>query len=74
MSAMGVPLFDAVLCDLDGVLRRWPPVHDQDLPPGTVAAAAFAPGPAAGGDHRGAAPTRSGAPPRPTPRRPGRWA
>lgn len=39
--------FDAVLCDLDGVLRRWPPMTDLDLavgvPAGTLAAAAFAP-------------------------------
>jgi putative hydrolase of the HAD superfamily len=39
--------FDAVLCDLDGVLRRWPDLTDldlaHDLPPGTLAAAAFAP-------------------------------
>ncbi len=39
--------FDAVLCDLDGVLRRWPPLTDLDLafgvPAGTLAAAAFAP-------------------------------
>jgi putative hydrolase of the HAD superfamily len=45
MPDMGVV---AVLCDLDGVLRRWPPIDDLDrahgLPPGTLAAAAFAPG------------------------------
>jgi putative hydrolase of the HAD superfamily len=39
--------FDAVLCDLDGVLRRWPPMADLErahgVPPGTVAAVAFAP-------------------------------
>jgi putative hydrolase of the HAD superfamily len=37
----------AVLCDLDGVLRRWPPMGDLDtghgVPEGTLAAAAFAP-------------------------------
>lgn len=36
-----------MLCDLDGVLRRWPPIGDLDsahgLPPGTFAEAAFAP-------------------------------
>lgn len=40
-------LFDAVLCDLDGVLRVWEPMSDLDrshgLPEGTLAAAAFAP-------------------------------
>ncbi|PYC68620.1 hydrolase [Streptomyces tateyamensis] len=41
--------YDALLCDLDGVLRHWPtPGHaDLDqrhgLPPGTLAATAFAP-------------------------------
>ena len=39
--------FDAVLCDLDGVLRRWPDTADLErahgVPPGTLAAAAFAP-------------------------------
>lgn len=39
--------FDAVLCDLDGVLRRWPDLTAldaaHDLPPGTLGAAAFAP-------------------------------
>ena len=39
--------FDGVLCDLDGVLRRWPPMTDLEqahgVPPGTLAAAAFAP-------------------------------
>lgn len=42
---MGVFRFGAVLCDLDGVLRRWPPMRDldsaHDLPPGSFAAAAF---------------------------------
>lgn len=37
----------AVLCDLDGVLRRWPSMDDLDaahgVPAGTLAAAAFAP-------------------------------
>jgi putative hydrolase of the HAD superfamily len=45
---MGVFRFGAVLCDLDGVLRRWPPMRDldqaHDLPPGSFAAAAFGPG------------------------------
>lgn len=39
--------FDAVLCDLDGVLRRWPPMADLEqvygVPPGTLASVAFAP-------------------------------
>jgi putative hydrolase of the HAD superfamily len=39
--------FDAILCDLDGVLRRWPPMTDLELahgvPEGALAAAAFAP-------------------------------
>lgn len=41
--------FDAVLCDLDGVLRWWDPAIMRDaeligaLPPGTLAGAAFAP-------------------------------
>lgn len=53
--------FDALLCDLDGVLRRWdssPNMEDLDLanglPAGTLAAAAFAParvGPAIIGEH-----------------------
>jgi len=46
---MAVLPYDAVLCDIDGVLRHWPvPGHaDLDrahgLPAGTLAAAAFAP-------------------------------
>lgn len=36
-----------MLCDLDGVLRRWPPMTDLEqahgVPPGTLAAVAFAP-------------------------------
>lgn len=46
---MPVHPYDAVLCDIDGVLRHWPaPGHaDLDrahgLPAGTLAAAAFAP-------------------------------
>ncbi len=44
---MHVVRYKAVLCDIDGVLRHWPPLDDleltHDLPPGTVAAAAFAP-------------------------------
>lgn len=47
MSVVGVRPFDAVLCDLDGVLRRWPDItaldSAHDLPSGTLAAAAFAP-------------------------------
>lgn len=39
--------FDALLCDLDGVLRRWPPMTELErahgVPPGTVASVAFAP-------------------------------
>jgi putative hydrolase of the HAD superfamily len=38
---------DALLCDLDGVLRRFPPMTDTEraygVPPGALAAAAFAP-------------------------------
>lgn len=45
---MGVFRFGAVLCDLDGVLRRWPPMRNldsaHDLPPGSFAAAAFGSG------------------------------
>jgi putative hydrolase of the HAD superfamily len=41
------PRHKAILCDIDGVLRHWPPTHTLDLahglPPGTFAAAAFAP-------------------------------
>jgi putative hydrolase of the HAD superfamily len=37
----------ALLCDLDGVLRRWPPMTELEqahgVPPGTLAAVAFAP-------------------------------
>ena len=44
---MGDRPFDALLVDLDGVLRRWPDMEDldlaHDLPAGTLAAAAFAP-------------------------------
>jgi putative hydrolase of the HAD superfamily len=39
--------YDAVLCDIDGVLRRWPSAADIErahgLPSGTLAATAFAP-------------------------------
>jgi len=39
--------YKAVLCDIDGVLRHWPPVEELELahglPPGTLAAAAFIP-------------------------------
>jgi putative hydrolase of the HAD superfamily len=42
----GAP-FDAILCDIDGVLRHWPPATSIErahgLPPGAIAAAAFAP-------------------------------
>lgn len=45
---MQVARYKAVLCDIDGVLRHWPPAGDLELahglPPGTLAAAAFAPG------------------------------
>lgn len=44
---MNRPTYDAVLCDIDGVLRYWPSAHDLEhahgLPAGTLAAAAFAP-------------------------------
>ncbi|MGW7610479.1 hypothetical protein ACWGKW_24995 [Streptomyces sp. NPDC054766] len=41
-------LYEAVLCDVDGVLRRWPAAdaieHDaHGLPVGALAAAVFAP-------------------------------
>jgi putative hydrolase of the HAD superfamily len=40
-------MFDAILCDLDGVLRRWPAMTDLELaygvPAGALAEAAFAP-------------------------------
>jgi putative hydrolase of the HAD superfamily len=58
MSRVLTRPFDAVLCDLDGVLRRWPDLTDldlaHDLPPGTLAAAAFDPArllPAVTGEH-----------------------
>ncbi|HEY1176202.1 MAG TPA: HAD-IA family hydrolase [Phytomonospora sp.] len=41
--------FDAILCDIDGVVRIWDPEimaraeRDNGVPPGTLAAAAFAP-------------------------------
>ncbi|WP_199826291.1 hypothetical protein [Streptomyces sp. SBT349] len=47
--AGGAAPFDAVLCDIDGVLRIWDPGimpgldRAYGLPPGTVAAAAFGP-------------------------------
>ena len=45
-SASGRP-FDAVLCDVDGVLRHWPSIEPVELAhgasPGTLYAAAFAP-------------------------------
>jgi putative hydrolase of the HAD superfamily len=41
------PCYDAVLCDIDGVLRHWPSLDALDLahglPAGALAAAAFAP-------------------------------
>ncbi|WP_327411950.1 HAD-IA family hydrolase [Streptomyces sp. NBC_01233] len=46
---MTVRPYDAVLCDIDGVLRHWPAAgptdldHVHGLPAGTIAAAAFAP-------------------------------
>ncbi|WP_404953072.1 HAD-IA family hydrolase [Streptomyces sp. 147326] len=46
---MRVRPYDAVLCDIDGVLRHWPAPgltdldHVHGLPAGTIAAAAFAP-------------------------------
>ncbi|MER6313690.1 HAD-IA family hydrolase [Streptomyces sp. NPDC001581] len=46
---MTVRPYDAVLCDIDGVLRHWPAPgptdldHVHGLPAGTIAAAAFAP-------------------------------
>lgn len=46
---MAVRPYDAVLCDIDGVLRHWPAPGPTDLdrvhglPGGTIAAAAFAP-------------------------------
>ncbi|MEU4540254.1 HAD-IA family hydrolase [Streptosporangium sp. NPDC023825] len=44
---MTVLPYDAVLCDIDGVLRHWPASDELDrahgLPAGTLAAAAFAP-------------------------------
>jgi putative hydrolase of the HAD superfamily len=44
---MGDRPLDALLVDLDGVLRRWPDMADldlaHDLPAGTLAATAFAP-------------------------------
>ncbi|GAA1320746.1 hypothetical protein GCM10009647_053390 [Streptomyces sanglieri] len=53
-TTKGVPImtarpYDAVLCDVDGVLRHWPAPgptdldHVHGLPAGTIAAAAFAP-------------------------------
>lgn len=44
-----MPEIRALLCDFDGVLRHWPEEpavaieREHDLPPGTIAAAAFAP-------------------------------
>ncbi|MFB8003543.1 HAD-IA family hydrolase [Nocardia sp. NPDC056000] len=44
---MAAPAYDAVLCDIDGVLRLWPPADDiergHQLAVGTLAATAFAP-------------------------------
>lgn len=47
MEGPGGLRYKAVLCDVDGVLRHWAPLdaldRDHGLPPGTFAAAAFAP-------------------------------
>lgn len=47
MSTTSARPFDAVLCDLDGVVRHWPPADAMEathgLPAGALAAAAFAP-------------------------------
>jgi putative hydrolase of the HAD superfamily len=49
-KSAGKRRFDALLCDLDGVLRiwdpaLWPPIEERHrMPPGTIGAAAFAPG------------------------------
>ncbi|MEV3855078.1 HAD-IA family hydrolase [Streptomyces sp. NPDC050095] len=44
---MTLPPYDAVLCDIDGVIRHWPAAdqleQSHDLPLGALAAAAFAP-------------------------------
>ncbi|WP_436776597.1 HAD-IA family hydrolase [Yinghuangia sp. YIM S09857] len=44
---MPVPRYEAVLCDIDGVLRHWPATdaleQAHELPPGALPAAAFAP-------------------------------
>jgi putative hydrolase of the HAD superfamily len=44
---MSVRPYDAVLCDIDGVIRHWPAADDielaHQLPPGALAAAAFRP-------------------------------
>ncbi|GAB2900185.1 HAD-IA family hydrolase [Streptomyces mayteni] len=44
---MTVPPFGALLCDIDGVLRHWPPLDEIEraagLPVGAVAAVAFTP-------------------------------
>ncbi|TPQ15620.1 HAD-IA family hydrolase [Streptomyces sporangiiformans] len=44
---MSLPHYDAVLCDIDGVLRHWPAAdaieRAHGLPAGALAAAAFAP-------------------------------
>ncbi|MDX3229149.1 HAD-IA family hydrolase [Streptomyces sp. ME19-01-6] len=45
---MPLPPYDAVLCDIDGVVRHWPAADALEqahgLPHGALAAAAFAPG------------------------------
>jgi putative hydrolase of the HAD superfamily len=47
MSTANIGCSDAVLCDLDGVLRHFPPTagieRAHGVPPGTLAAVAFAP-------------------------------
>ncbi|ROQ73013.1 putative hydrolase of the HAD superfamily [Streptomyces sp. CEV 2-1] len=44
---MSLPPYNAVLCDIDGVIRHWPPAdgleQEHGLPIGALAAAAFAP-------------------------------
>ncbi|WP_370416585.1 HAD-IA family hydrolase [Streptomyces fradiae] len=47
MSSLPPPSYDAVLCDIDGVIRHWPSAdaleEEHGLPVGALAAAAFAP-------------------------------
>ena len=48
LGSAGSRAFDAVLCDVDGVVRHWPPHAELEsahgLAPGAFAAVAFAPG------------------------------